>query len=100
MTSKSRSNRILNTDWKFYADHGVEEKLQKRLDYDNDVRIMKKGIQIAESFVADLESLLAQHEDEIRNFKGYSSRHNAVLFERFYAQYEAYVTFIDQQKTG
>lgn len=83
---------------KFYADHGVEEKLQKRLDYDNDVRIMKKGIQITESFVADLESLLAQHEDEIRNFKGYQSRHNSVLFERFYAQYESYIAFIDQAK--
>jgi len=55
---------------KFYATHGVEEKLQKHLDFDNDVRMMKKGIQITDNFVSDVESLLAQHEDDIRNVKG------------------------------
>jgi predicted ATPase len=84
---------------KFYSEHGVEEKLQKRLDFDNDVRMMKKGIQITESFVSDMESLLAQHEDEIRNFKGYQSKHNSELFERFYTHYQEYISFVDQIKS-
>jgi chromosome segregation protein len=83
---------------KFYADHGVEEKLQKRLDFDNDVRVMNKGIQIADSFVSDLESLLAQHEDDIRNFKGYQSKQNSELFERFYKHYENYISFVEKTK--
>ena len=83
---------------KFYAEYGIEEKLQKRLDFDKDVSILKKGIQVTESFVSDLESLLAQHEDEIRNFKGYQSKHNPDLFGRFYNQYENYITFIDELK--
>ncbi|WP_321419719.1 AAA family ATPase [uncultured Desulfobacter sp.] len=83
---------------KFYAEHGVEEKLQKRLDFDLDVRTMQKGGQIAEGFVSDLESLLAQHEDDIRNFKGYQSKHNLEVFKRFYSHYNTYITFVDQIK--
>ncbi|MGD9824759.1 hypothetical protein [Desulfobacter sp.] len=83
---------------KFYADHGVEEKFQKRLDFDNDVRMLNKGIKLVENFVSDLESLLAQHEDDVRNFKGYQSKHNASLFGRFYAHYQAYIALIDQIK--
>lgn len=84
---------------KFYGEHGIEEKLQKRLDFDNDVRMMKKGIQITESFVSDVESLLAQHEDDIRNFKGYQSKHNSELFERFYTHYQRNISFVDQVKS-
>ena len=82
----------------FYTEHGVEEKLQKRLDFDNDVRMMDKGIKLCSEFVADLEGLLAQHEDELRNFQGYQSKHNAKLFEKFYHEYETYITFIDTIK--
>ena len=83
----------------FYAEHGVEKKLQKRLDFDNDVRTMKKGIQITESLVSDLEDLLSLHEDNIRNFKGYQSKNNPELFNRFYAQYESYISIVDQLKS-
>ena len=83
---------------KFYAEHGVEEKLEKRLDFDLDVRTMQKGVQITEGFVSDLESLLAQHEDDIRNFKGYLSKHNLEVFKRFYTHYTTYITFVDQIK--
>ncbi|MDA3790697.1 MAG: AAA family ATPase [Desulfobacula sp.] len=83
---------------KFYGEHGVEEKLQKRLDFDSDVRMINKGIQMTDRFVSDLESLLAQHEDDIRNFKGYLSKHNSDLFGRFYTHYDTYIAFVDQVK--
>lgn len=82
----------------FYREHGVEEKLQKRLDFDNDVRMMHKGVQLTVNFVSDLESLLAQHEDDIRNFRGYLSRHNENLFKKFYQQYEFYISFVNTAK--
>jgi len=82
----------------FYKKHGVEEKLQKRLDFDKDVRKMDKGISLTDNFIFDLESLLAQYEDDIRNFKGYKSKYNAELFEKFYSHYEKYVDFIDLVK--
>ena len=83
---------------KLYKDHGVEEKLQKRLDFDKDARTLDKGIRLTREFVSDLEELLARHEDEIRNFKGYASKHNAVLFGQFYKHYETYASFLDQIK--
>ena len=83
---------------KFYKEHGVEEKLQKRLDFDTDVRMMNKGVKLTEDFVSDLESLLAQHEDDIRNFRGYKSKHNEELFKKFYQQYEAYTSFVESAK--
>ncbi len=82
----------------FYKEHGVEEKLQKRLDFDSDVRAINKGVQLAGNFVSDLESLLAQHEDDLRNFRGYQSKHNDELFKKFYQQYESYVSFIESVK--
>ena len=83
----------------FYKEHGVEEKLQKRLDFDSDIRAMEKGIQFAANFVCDIESLLAQHEDDLRNFRGYQSKHNDELFKKFYQQYESYISFIDSTKS-
>jgi len=82
----------------FYRDHGIEEKLQKRLDFDNDARMMNKGLQLTADFVSDMENLLAQHEDDLRNFKGYHSKHNSELFEKFYQQYESYISFVDSTK--
>jgi len=82
----------------FYKAHGIEEKLQKRLDFDKDVRTIDKGIELTKNFVSDLEDLLARHEDDIRNFQGYGSKHNTVLFEKFYKQYETYISFIKQVK--
>ncbi|MEI6892182.1 MAG: hypothetical protein V5783_08435 [Pontiella sp.] len=84
---------------KFYTDHGVEEKLQKRLDFDEDLRAMKKGVNLAESFFTDLEDLLARYEDDLINFKGYISKHNKPLFNKFYADYEGLIESISKIKT-
>jgi len=81
---------------KLYKEHGIETKLQKRLDFDKDARTIEKGIRLTREFVSDLEDLLACHEDEIRNFKGYESKHNPGLFDKFYSYYETYVSFFDQ----
>lgn len=85
---------------KIYARHGIEEKLQKRLDFENDSRAMKKGIELTGNFIADLQDLLAKHEDDIKNFIGYTSKHNQGLFEKFYADFAITVQAVDQIKTG
>lgn len=84
---------------KFYADHGIEEKLQKRLDFESDIRAMQKGIELAECFISDLENLLASHEDDIRNFAGHTSKHNEKLFDVFYTDYAPFIKAIDRIKT-
>ena len=82
----------------FYRKHGIEEKLQKQLEFEKDVRRMNKGINFANNFVSDLENLLAGHEDDLRNFSGYQSKHNKELFGQFHQQYEFYISFIDYLK--
>lgn len=83
---------------KFYADHGIEAKLQKRLDFEGDIRAMKKGVELAESVISDLESFLASHEDDVKNFTGHSSKHNQPLFDAFYIDYAPFVQVIDRIK--
>jgi len=85
---------------KVYARHGIEEKLQKRIDFDNDSRAMKKGTELTENFIADLQDLLARHEDDVKNFIGYTSKHNQELFEKFYTDYTSIVQTVDQIKTS
>ncbi|MCF6335058.1 MAG: AAA family ATPase, partial [Spirochaetales bacterium] len=92
-TKKDTEHRL-----KFYADHGVEEKMQMRLDFDSDIRTMKNGIDLVEGFMSDLEELLAKHEDDIKNFSGYSSKHNKELFDRFYTEYNTFDALIDKIK--
>jgi len=82
----------------FYRNYGIEEKLQKQLDFDHDARVMNKGVQLGNDFLSAFEDVLAQYEDEIRNVKGYQSQHNAPLFSRFYQHYETYITLIDHVK--
>jgi len=84
---------------KFYADHGIEEKLQKRLDFESDIRAMQRGIGLAEGFISDLANLLASHEDDIRNFEGHTSKHNKQLFDLFYTDYAPFIQTIDRIKT-
>jgi ABC-type cobalamin/Fe3+-siderophores transport system ATPase subunit len=82
----------------FYTKHGIEAKLQKRLNFDADIRAMKKGSDLTHDVISDLEELLAKHEDDIRNFQGYVSKDNQALFERFFAQYQTVLNLVDHLK--
>ena len=70
-----------------YKEHGVEEKLQRQLDFDQDIRTMSGGVQLVEEFIVSLRELLARHEDELRNFPGYRSKCNPDLFTEFEAAF-------------
>lgn len=83
----------------FFKEHGIEEKLQKRLDFDADIRTMKKGVELVNDFVLGLTEFLSQHEDELRNLVGYSSKHNADLFTEYFAIYSRIIQVLDSTKT-
>jgi len=85
---------------RLYKDHGIEEKLQKRLDFDTDMRTMKKGVELVEEFVLGLTDLLTQHEDDIANFIGYTSKHNTELFNSFDSSYAKALHSLDTIKTA
>jgi chromosome segregation protein len=83
-----------------YRVYGIEERLQKRLDFDNDERVMKKGIRLTDAFISDLENLLARHEDDIRNMTGYASTHNAQLFETWFTHFNRFINALDSLKNN
>lgn len=89
---------------RFYQQHGVEEKLEKQVDFDADSQKCTDIIQSVKSFLADLGSLIDQHEDELKNHLFYKSKQNAEFFQAFFADYqtvlELFAVLKNQQGNG
>lgn len=84
---------------KFYADHNVEEKLQKRLDFDSDVKQIDATIEAVDRFSQDISSISTDHESILSSKKDYVSKHNAELFEKLKTILETkYLSLIAQLK--
>jgi hypothetical protein len=79
----------------FYKEHNLEGKLQKRLNFESDIRRAGKGIALIEAFVADVRDLLAKHEDELRNFPGYISVGNADFFKKLDGRFAQLIHSMD-----
>ncbi len=73
---------------KFYKDHGVEEKLQKQVDFDADVRKCSQVVSYANRYQSALEEFVNEHEDDLKNQSVYTSRQNEAFFKEFFAVYE------------
>ncbi|MBE1427420.1 putative ATPase [Desulfomicrobium macestii] len=67
---------------KFYADHKVEEKLQKRLDFDTDVKQIDATIEAVNLFSQDVGRISTDHELVLSSQKDYVSKHNSELFAK------------------
>lgn len=84
---------------KFYADHKVEEKLQKRLDFDSDVKQFDATIEAVKLFSQDISRISTDHESSLSSKKDYESKHNAELFEKLKTILETkYLSLIAQLK--
>jgi ABC-type cobalamin/Fe3+-siderophores transport system ATPase subunit len=83
---------------RFYKEHGVEEKLQKQVNFDADDR--KCGSltgQVAEYLTA-LNELISQYEDELKNQLVYSSSQNQPFFFELFAIYRQLLDDFDSIK--
>lgn len=84
---------------KFYADHKVEEKLQKRLDFDLDVKQIDATIKAVDRFSQNISSISTDHESTLSSQKDYVSKHNAELFGKLKTILETkYLSLIAQLK--
>jgi predicted ATPase len=83
----------------FYKKHNLEKKLQKRLGFEKDIRKAEEGVTLIESFVADIRNLLANHEDELRNFSGYLSTENIDFFKNFDVVFSKSIQSVSAIKT-
>ncbi len=94
-------NQIQDADHQlnFYKTHGIDQKLEKQAGFETDLSKMKKGIQLADDFTKALQGVLAEYEDDIKNFKGYASKHNPEIFDRFYGVYDGFLSAVDQVST-
>jgi len=84
---------------KFYADHNVEDKLQKRLDFDEDVKQIDAIIEAVGLFSQAISKISIDHESILSSKKDYVSKHNAELFEKVTNILETkYLSLISQLK--
>ena len=89
--SKKNAEHLLG----FYKEHGVEEKLQKQIDFDVDSRKCSQMISFTVEYLGDLENLIGQYEDDLRNHLTYKSKQNKKFFDAFLAIYNKVVTSFD-----
>lgn len=76
---------------KFYKDHGVEERLQKQIDFDADSRKCTQVITFVQTYLSELESFINQHEDDLKNQRIYTSKQNKEFFDNFFTHYDKLV---------
>lgn len=66
---------------KVFKQHGVEEKLQKQVDFEQDSRALKGLTDFVDGYIDSLIELVAQYEDDFRSKRKYDSKQNAEFFK-------------------
>jgi len=83
----------------FFKKHGVEEKLQKQVDFDSDSRKVNQVTTFVKSYLDELETFIGQYEDDLKNQRVYTSKQNKPFFDDFFAVYDKLVNTFDNIKT-
>ncbi len=85
---------------KFYKTHGVEEKLQKQVNFGADERKCKQIVSSVTEYLQDLEEFISQYEDDLKNYSLYKSKQNKKFFDDFFDAYNKVIVSFDLIKTG
>ena len=95
---KEYQDRKKNAEFQLaiFKRHGMEERLQKQLDYDSDMRICNQTADIAADFLKDLQEVTNRHEDLLRNQLHYKSKQNEAFFNEYFALYTKFLSVFDQ----
>jgi chromosome segregation protein len=78
-----------------YKKYGLEEKLQKQIDCDADARKLDDIQRAVSSLDEALTTLLAEHEDEVRNHLLYKSAQNKAFFDGYFIAYKKVIEQLD-----
>lgn len=81
-----------------FEEHGVADKLQKRLGFQQDASALARMNERADNFIIALGQFIAVHEDDLRNATSYVSKQNPDFFATYYAEYTNLVGKINQLK--
>lgn len=82
----------------FYKKQGVEEKLQKQVDFDTDFRKCSNVISFVQSYLTDIEAFINQYEDDLKNKRVYTSKQNKAFFDGLFILYEKLIVSFSQIK--
>ena len=85
---------------KKYKEYGVEEKLQKQVDFESDSRKIALILGFIQTYLDELSELINCFEDDLKNYKIYKSKQNTKYFADFFAVYDKILTAFDSVKTG
>ena len=93
--------RLADADFRLkkFEEHGVADKLQKRVGFQQDAAALARMRERANDFILALGQLLAEHEDELRNATKYISSQNPSFFASCYAEFSNLIARLDQIKT-
>lgn len=83
-----------------YKKHGIEERLQKQLDFDADTRYLQHTGEKVARFLDELESVCDQHEDELKNQQNYHSKQNTKFFASYQEQFSKLIEMYEQVRKG
>jgi len=83
---------------KIFKEHGVEEKLQKQIDFEADSRNIGQIVEFVEGYLAALTEFISRFEDDLNNLKLYKSKQNLNFFEVFFNIYEKLITTFQTHK--
>ena len=66
---------------RIFKEHGVEEKLQKQVDYEQDARTVKDLHEFVAGYILELDDFVARYSDEFASRKKYESKQNPAFFK-------------------
>lgn len=65
---------------KVFKQHGVEEKLRKQVDFEQDNRLLKSLTEIVDGYILSLEDVVSQYQDDFGSRSKYQSKRNEQFF--------------------
>jgi len=65
---------------KVFKKHGVEEKLQKQIDFEQDNRSMDGLTEFVDGFIHSVDDLISEYEDDFKFYSQYRSKRNEDFF--------------------
>lgn len=73
---------------KVFKQHGVEEKLQKQVLFEQDARAVKDLSDFISGYVQELDDFIARYADEFAGRRKYASKQNAAFFTKIFEAFD------------
>ena len=74
---------------RIFKAHGVEEKLQKQVDFEQDGRTTKNLSDFVTGYIQELDEFIARYADDFANRRKYESKQNAAFFGEVFGIFDS-----------